>query len=1010
MSKRNLSESHPLTLEAINEIVRKLDREQRIDKNLINKIAKDADKNYSLALQIDHIVKYVNAALDADSRIDRNGNVILKDGTKIIPERRPDLASLVNEYEDQIEIEQIKKIFLDDQNVEKIFDKKEKLKLVKAGVKAFLNQRSFFGYDDKELDWELDNLIKAEDLDLATETNPGQDSNLTSTLNKIRPEKNLKEQIDTGLKDQSKNQDEVKSLTLLGKLASSKRLNLDYQGLRKIAAAIHIISNKSDIKNITEGNPPLNVTINGELIFGDSGERKEIERAIISAKDKDEVYRRINAGKLNDVKTGISNIISRDIGFPNETLSDTESLIQFLNNNGKTGISQKFHELSEVKEKLKNLSKECRLTNSGFHDFVKTFKYHHDGKRLEAKEKIRDIITTKGLGIVKNEIENQESSLKHFSYPGDFAEFALPELRYASLEKSGNSYSIKFKSKSDMEDFHQKLSWNVLKEDGSKIKIQNIVQKISKDEGRNVIKFEANKDQKYPINDILNGIEKSEQAQNKKFKNIKKRLDRKTEEILCAAINGVTGGIPVLGFAAHFSGKVFQGLHYATGFGDTPAKILLNFADSTYDHSNWVFPNSNKTLNFIKKDSANSIDQINQRNEHFVNSTSTIDKSLSFIARRPAAYLNGKLGLFINSFSFTSNLIGDALIDTSKKCFEKTKQEGVNPLVKILSVPTAALIFTAGAPFRLLAIPLKAMGNALSESASVYVKSKNVDSTTKTWAKIVDFVNKDVTELRSAPHTHKPTRESNFTISETSDKKFEKVRELAKEMFENIRDPKYTISGISGDDRRYYKVAEMKFDGKNMSLLYSPLDGAVSIVDPSKSQNSTKKANEWPQEINDDATKDNFVNLLKKIDPKNQNRDKRKHYDDKSDREANYAKMTKDGEAGITLKEYRRLLSEVKDDISFKLGTFDTSEYQLKKKGYESKPRLYKKNSKGFVRELTELEGFDKVNELYKSREVQGLSFFEYYLSNPSPSSSPKKPTGKTLKQAVAAKESSQIS
>lgn len=1011
MSKRNLSEAHPLTLEAINEIIRKLDRDNRIDRNIIEQIAKDDGGDYSLALQIDHIVKYVNAALHPESRIDRNGNVILKDGTKIIPERKPDLAPLINEYHGLIEIEEVKEIFLEPANREEVFDNQEKLKLVKAGVKSLLNQRSLFGYDNKELDLELNKIIGEDDLNLKS---------LHKSLREIKDTEGWRDPIKSGSEALSKTEEERNNLLFLYKLSSSKKLNLNYKELNKVAAIIDIIRSKNTKNDVVEHNLfsliPEHKYPDQSLIFNNGSENEKIVKAIISAKE--EVCTKIDKTKADGIKLSILGIIAAATNTntantaTTTTLKNTESLIGFLNRNGKTGISQKFRELSEAEEELKNLSEECNLMDSGFSGFVKAFKYHHDGKRLEAKEKIRDIITTRGTGIEKEGVENQKLSLKLYSHPGkhDFDEFVLSELRHASLEKLGNSYSIKFPSKSDMEDFYQKLSWDILKEDGSKIKIQNIVQKISKDEERNLIKFEANKNQDYPVNDLLKAIVKSEQARNKQFSNTKKRLDRKSEEFLCAVTNGITGGIPVLGFAAHFSGKVFQGLHYATGFGDTPAKILFNLADSTYEHSNWVFPNSNKTLSFIKKDAANSIDQINQRNEHFINSTSALDKSLSFATRRPAAYLNGAVGIALNTSSWALNEIGDFFIETSKKSFEKVKQEGVNPATKPLSVLAGVTTLAIGTPFRLLAMPLKSTGETLSESATIYTKSKKTDETTKTWAKFVDSINKNTTELRSAPHAHKPARESNFTISETSDRKFEKVRELAKEMFESIRDPKYTISGISGDERKYYKVAEIKFGEKNMSLLYSPLDGAVSIVDPSKSQNSTKKANEWPQEINDDVTKDNFVNLLKKIDPKNPDRDKRKHYNDKSDREANYVKMTKDGEAGITLKEYRLLLSEVKDDISFKLGTFDTSEYQLKKKEYESKPRLYEKTSKGFVRELTELEGFNKVNELYKSREVRQSGFFEHYLPNPFPSNSPKKPVGKTLKEAAAAKEVGQRS
>ena len=623
------------------------------------------------------------------------------------------------------------------------------------------------------------------------------------------------------------------------------------------------------------------------------------------------------------------------------------------------GLKNAQKEVKKLEDAVSKVAENLNITKQGEKEFVEAFKQHLDNKTEDARKTLEKLVLTDDSF---DSLKQQELSLRSHSYPkeGDFRRLCIPELRNVSLTKFNkrqNSYEIKFQNEEDRNAFYTRLSWNYKDGDGNKLNVSDLAEDYY-ESGKNSIILYFKEEQKFPINELIEIIKKSDEAKEEVNKNAERREDRTTKKIIAGVVNGATFGVPVIGGLCHFTGKVFQAAHHMTGVGDSFAKMFFSAADLTYTNSNWGCPK------FLKEDVKNSVEQIDDRNVSFVNSKDIAGKVASFIVRRPAAVVNGALGGLCNFLSGGYNMIGDAAIGASEKCLKKLTREDVNPIAKVGYGLVGTITFAVGAPFRLLGMGTRTVGKILSESASVYNKSKTAGEEIKGWSNAVVSVSDTMTTRELLRDKYKTSQKIDFDKAKTLDEHFEKVRKRAKEIFEDIRDPKYTVSGISGDEREYCEVAQVRFSNQTYSMLYSPIDGAVSLVSSSKDQNSGKTANGWPQDIGNNVNKNSFIKL---ISHKPNDKDNRKYSVKKNDRDADYIKIAKNGEKGLTYKEFEKKLSGFKsgEDKEFKIGT---SEYQIQKDKNGS--RLFHKTRGGFEEELFGLDQFRVINDLYKTNAV----------------------------------------
>lgn len=357
------------------------------------------------------------------------------------------------------------------------------------------------------------------------------------------------------------------------------------------------------------------------------------------------------------------------------------------------------------------------------------------------------------------------------------------------------------------------------------------------------------------------------------------RADKTPNRILGTIMNA--GGLaPIVPLTCFAAGWGLQKIHSAgipiiSDFASAPARMLLSVAETGIDHGH-LWPTTKKVLdekgkitgtiepNWLGKraqDCREMMIRIDQREKELAE-RNFFDSPISAISGASRAIRNlayGSVGTVANVGSSGLNLIGDAFQMASDKAFDQAKKGGTG--IKAINYPIGAICSAVANTVNAPARALRLVGSALSDDCSAYSRSDKGSLTGK-WSQLINpktyssafnqlvsavnnqhFINRETT-TRKDLFSQIDDKVGNFKIS-IADNHLDMIRDQAAEIFKKTKSAKFEYSGIRGDERMYFKAAEISFDGRANDILYSPLDGSIAIVSKFKDLNSSSKVNEW---------------------------------------------------------------------------------------------------------------------------------------------------------------------
>ena len=482
-----------------------------------------------------------------------------------------------------------------------------------------------------------------------------------------------------------------------------------------------------------------------------------------------------------------------------------------------------------------------------------------------------------------NSYENNPSGLaqlqlRALSYPSltEIGNFRIPELAGVTLEitpevTEGSAAPEKrvmtFTSPENAKAFWEKLSWKCIM-DGKEVFSGPIPPEPTGTE----LTLDLGSSNENPIETLAERIRYSHEAYkaNKAF--VDSRLDRTTKKLAAAALN-LTAGVPLVPMVCFGLGKTFQWTHEKTGFGSTLARTFLHTAKLGLENSH-LFPLKdldNKTtwpIGTALKDSEKSLKAIDQRESKIAESPSRL--GIPNVVRGTSAILTGFVGAIFNLTSIPLNWLGDSCINAAAKDLKNSAKEGVF-LTKMVAYPLAAVATVLGAGFRIPGMLCRSAGSILSADGNCLADARSGKTDLLSGigrvVRQVDNFTQRQGRSQAAPDD-KIAEKINFEKTNLADPDLEEVRTRALDIFKNIQSPNFVSSGIPKDKREYCEVAELTLNDHAYKLLFSPVDGTISIVNPQKDLNFNEKVNSWNTDMSEKTDRDKFKELIKKLDVK----------------------------------------------------------------------------------------------------------------------------------------------
>lgn len=749
----------------------------------------------------------------------------------------------------------------------------------------------------------------------------------------------------------------------------------------------------TDRKPITD-----NVELGGEVIKTTGGNATEITTTLGGKTDKK--GKELTAAKLDAAKLALKALFKDcadsegnmndkgDFYKKIEALQNLKSTDTFLAN--LPTIKARSAQITECKKALAELKK------LGIEDSVtKTFVLYYKDPD-EAKSLLR-VAAANTNSYKNNSSDLAQLQLRALSYPSltEIGNFRIPELAGVTLKitpevtttgsEALEKHVMTFTNPENAKAFWEKLSWKCIK-DGKKVFSGPIPPEPTGTE----LTLDLGSSNENPIETLAKRIRYSHEAYkaNKAF--VDSRLDRTTKKLAAAALN-VTFGVPLVPILCYGLGKTFQWTNENTGFGSTLARTFLHTAKLGLENSHLfsLKDPDNKTtwIGTALRDSEKSLKAIDQRESKIVESTSKF--GIPNFVRGISAVVTGIVGAMFNGISIPLNAIGDLCINGAAKDLKNSAKEG-GVLTKMLNYPLAAVATVLGAGFRIPGMFCRSAGSILSADANCLAdgqKTTPLSGIGLLFRKMDNFTQRN--SRSQATPDDKVAEKINFEKTELNDPDLKEVRAKALEIFKNIQSPNFVSSGIPEDKREYCEVAELTFNDHAYKLLFSPVDGAISIVSSQKDLNFNEKANSWNTDMSKKTDQNKFKELIQKLDVK-------KSADEKSVDNNEVTRARDNG--GLSYEKFsekNRAFDAAKQkskngEINFKHAG-DQYEYRADAFAADKKVVLHRKNGKDMI-PVGGLDEFKIISEVFANNE------FEF--SNPfaKPSASPKA----TIAEALA--------
>ncbi len=672
-----------------------------------------------------------------------------------------------------------------------------------------------------------------------------------------------------------------------------------------------------------------------------------------------------------------------------DALKDLKSTAKFLENF--PAIKARSDQITQCKTAL------SALNNLGIKDSITEVFVLYSRDPDEAKSLLRASAANSD-SYKENSSDFAQLQLRALSYPSltEIGNFRIPELAGVILEITPEDTSLStpekhvmtFTSHENAKAFWEKLSWKCIK-DGKEVFSGTIPPKPTGNE----LTLDLGSSDENPIETLGERIRYSHEAykENKAF--VDSRFDRTTKKLAAAALN-LTAGVPLVPMVCFGLGKTFQWTHEKTGFGSTLARTFLHTAKLGLENSHLfsLKDPDNKTtwpIGTALKDSEKSLKAIDRRESKIVESKNKF-KIPNFI-RGASAILTGFVGAIFNLTSIPLNLIGDFYINVAAKDLKNSAKEG-GVLTKMVAYPLAAVATVLGAGFRIPGMLCRSAGSILSADANCLADARSGKTDLLSGigrvVRQVDNFTQRQGRSQAAPDD-KIAEKINFTKTQLTDPDLEEVRTRALDIFKNIQSPNFVSSGIPKDKREYCEVAELTLNDHAYKLLFSPVDGAISIVNPQKDLNFNEKVNSWNTDMSEKTDRDKFKELIKKLEAKTSADEKRVDNNEvtraRDNGGLNYNKFAEKNRAFEVDKDKSK-----NGEINFKHAG-DQYEYRVDAFATDKKVVLHRKKGKDMI-PVGGLDEFKIISKVFANNE------FEF--SNPfaKPSASPKA----TIAQALA--------
>ena len=749
----------------------------------------------------------------------------------------------------------------------------------------------------------------------------------------------------------------------------------------------------TDRKPITE-----NVNFGGKDIKTIGGSTTEITTALGEKIDK-------KGAKLAAAKAALKKLFkdSKDAAGKNgdggdfytkiDALKDLKYTAKFLENF--PAIKARSDQITQCKTAL------SALNNLGIKDSITEVFVLYSRDLDKAKSLLR--ASAANSDSYENNLSDfAQLQLRALSYPSltEIGNFRIPELEGVTLEitpeatdlvtatQAPEKHVMTFTSLENAKAFWEKLSWKCIK-DGKEV----FSGTIPPEPTGNKLTLELGSSDENPIETLGERIRYSHEAykENKAF--VDSRFDRTTKKLAAAALN-LTAGVPLVPMVCFGLGKTFQWTHEKTGFGSTLARTFLHTAKLGLENSHLfsLKDPDNKTtwpIGTALKDSEKSLKAIDRRESKIVESTSRL--GIPNVVREASAILTGFVGAIFNLTSIPLNWLGDSCINAAAKDLKNSAKEG-GVLTKMVAYPLAAVATVLGAGFRIPGMLCRSAGSILSADGNCLAdaRSEKTDRLSGIGRVVrqVDNFTQRRGRSQAAPDD-KIAEKINFTKTQLTDPDLEEVRTRALDIFKNIQSPNFVSSGIPKDKREYCEVAELTLNDHAYKLLFSPVDGAISIVNPQKDLNFNEKVNSWNTDMSEKTDRDKFKELIKKLEAKTSADEKRV--------DNNEVTRARDN-GGLSYEKFaekKRTFESDKNkskngEISF-THAGDRYEYRADAFSTDKNVVLHRKKGKDMI-PVGGLDEFKIISEVFANNE------FEF--SNPfaKPSASPKA----TIAQALA--------
>ena len=673
-----------------------------------------------------------------------------------------------------------------------------------------------------------------------------------------------------------------------------------------------------------------------------------------------------------------------------DALTDLKSTAKFLEN---FPIKARSDQITQCKTAL------SALNNLGIKDSITESFVLYSKNPDKAKSLLRASAANSD-SYKENSSDFAQLQLRALSYPSltEIGNFRIPELEGVTLkitletDPAGTAIPAKhvmtFTSLENAKAFWEKLSWKCIK-DGKKVFSGTIPPKPTSNE----LTLDLGSSDENPIETLGERIRYSHEAykENKAF--VDSRLDRTTKKLAAAALN-LTAGVPLVPMVCFGLGKTFQWTHEKTGFGSTLARTFLHTAKLGLENSHLFSLKDSQDkatwpIGAALKDSEKSLKAIDRRESKIVESKNKF-KIPNFI-RGASAILTGFVGAIFNLTSIPLNLIGDFYINVAAKDLKNSAKEG-GVLTKMVAYPLAAVATVLGAGFRIPGMLCRSAGSILSADANCLADARSGKTDLLSGigrvVRQVDNFTQRQGRSQAAPDD-KIAEKINFTKTQLTDPDLEEVRTRALDIFKNIQSPNFVSSGIPKDKREYCEVAELTLNDHAYKLLFSPVDGAISIVNPQKDLNFNEKVNSWNTDMSEKTDRDKFKELIKKLEAKTSADEKRVDNNEvtraRDNGGLNYNKFAEKNRAFEVDKNKSK-----NGEINFKHAG-DQYEYRVDAFATDKKVVLHRKKGKDMI-PVGGLDEFKIISKVFANNE------FEF--SNPfaKPSASPKA----TIAQALA--------